>query len=284
MILVCPQCETSFALPDEMFRPGRKARCSQCSFVFAMQDPSETPAGAPEETPPAETAPGETSGAQTGDDGTASKKADEKLPENSKAKTKGKSSKLGLVIILLAGLVCLAGLGYGGYAVYKLVAAKTGAVGESAEQKAAREAEEAFERVSMLKLDALDQFIIDNENMGRLVVVQGKVINNFDTPRDLIWVEAKLYDKNGKVLETRKQVCGIVLTLTQLRALNAQEIEQALNNKIDVLTNNMNIPSKGSTPFMVVFPRLPEGMYEYEVRPVEARESARPGAGEGGKP
>ncbi|MCC8194362.1 MAG: zinc-ribbon domain-containing protein, partial [Deltaproteobacteria bacterium] len=38
MIVSCPSCETKFEIPDDKYRPGRKARCSNCGNVFALPD------------------------------------------------------------------------------------------------------------------------------------------------------------------------------------------------------------------------------------------------------
>ncbi|MDR2800397.1 MAG: zinc-ribbon domain-containing protein, partial [Desulfovibrio sp.] len=52
MIIVCPRCETTFSLPDELYRPGRKSRCSQCGHVFVMPYLPHPEEGGEEELPP----------------------------------------------------------------------------------------------------------------------------------------------------------------------------------------------------------------------------------------
>lgn len=44
MIISCPQCDTSYNIPEETLRPsGRKVRCSSCSHRWQVMPPSSTP-------------------------------------------------------------------------------------------------------------------------------------------------------------------------------------------------------------------------------------------------
>ena len=43
MIVSCSSCETKFEIPDDRYRPGRKARCSICGEVFVFSEREETP-------------------------------------------------------------------------------------------------------------------------------------------------------------------------------------------------------------------------------------------------
>jgi predicted Zn finger-like uncharacterized protein len=36
VLVACPACDTNFSLRDELFKPGRKARCSNCGHVFSL--------------------------------------------------------------------------------------------------------------------------------------------------------------------------------------------------------------------------------------------------------
>jgi len=56
-----------------------------------------------------------------------------------------------------------------------------------------------------------------------------------------------------------------------LQVLGEQELETALNNKIEILTNNTNVPPGGEVPFMVVFYNPPASVAEFGVKVVEAR-------------
>ena len=49
-------------------------------------------------------------------------------------------------------------------------------------------------------------------------------------------------------------------------------MESFLNNKVEILTNNTNVPRGGEVPFMVLFYSPPAGVAEFGVRIVDARD------------
>ena len=97
-----------------------------------------------------------------------------------------------------------------------------------------------------------------------------KVANGFDEARELIRVEASLQDEAGNTLVSKSQLAGPTISLFQLQVLSEAELEQGLSNKLDILTNNTNIPPGGTVPFMVVFYSAPEQASRFNVTVVEA--------------
>ena len=108
--------------------------------------------------------------------------------------------------------------------------------------------------------------------MGRGFVIEGKVVNEFPEPKELVTVEAAIYDKDKKTLATKKQLGGVQLSLFQLQVLSEKEMESFLNNKVEILTNNTNVPRGGEVPFMVLFYAPPEGVAEFGVRIVDVKD------------
>lgn len=366
MIVTCPNCETKFEIPDDKYRPGRKARCSNCGHVFVLPEAevpapvvapappappaapaAAIPAAAPdipisgteissfdamlrdiENSLPEEGSPVDDTGfpPQKEDAGTNAKEPvaaamdmepkeptaviDEEaappVPPVSPASVddivppppaKGKrripipavsiNRKRLLLILGIALVVAL--LGYGGIMVFSALfsSPKTtdparvtdGSVVESLggrasqadlEKEAARQA-----AVRRLALENVRQYtVIDNENTGSMVVVEGSVINNFDTPKDLVLLEVTLFDKNGNALVLREQYCGITLTPLQLRTLSKAAIENALANQSSIIINNTDIPPGGSVAFATVFFDLPRGAYEFEVKIIDVQDPA----------
>ncbi|MDR2161400.1 MAG: zinc-ribbon domain-containing protein [Desulfovibrio sp.] len=259
MIITCPQCETSFALPDEAYRSGRRARCSQCSFVFRL------PAAAERDealllVPPPPASPPPASGKSR------------RLHALSYAR-----GKQGLIRLLVVLLSCL-GLGYGSYSLYGFFLPPE-PVATPEEQHSL---EERQERVRLFDLQDVQQFVVENDTLQQIVAIQGGVVNKFSVPKEFIQLEATLYDGQKRILAQKQQICGISLTLFQLRVLNIKEIENALNNRIAILTNNTDIQPGGRVPFTVVFAGLPpeaftgppEGrLTSYAVRVVDAQDS-----------
>ena len=111
------------------------------------------------------------------------------------------------------------------------------------------------------KLELLDvaQYHVKNSKIGGLVVIEGKVRNNFTSPRELISLEAELYNAEGKVLASRRQIAGISLSSFQLEVLDKTELENTLNRKLDIITSNINVMPGAEVPFTVVFSEIPAG-------------------------
>lgn len=127
------------------------------------------------------------------------------------------------------------------------------------------------EQIKSIALRNYRQYYVNNEKVGQVAVIEGKVVNNFPSPRELIKIEASLYDAAGTAVVTKQQLCGVTVSLFQLQVLGEQELETALNNKIEILTNNTNVPPGGEVPFMVVFYNPPASVAEFGVKVVEAR-------------
>ena len=250
MIIACPRCETGFSLPDEQYRPGKKARCSQCGNIFPMpKDDRET--------------------------ATSSGFGETAVPVKAEASLVDKRKKYLPFIIAAAALCLLLVLGYGGFLVYRSFTSTPGHTtqqDDTPRPDAAKQAE--FERlISAISLDEVRQFVVDNAAIGRLAVVQGMAINVSQAPKEYIAVEARLLDANKRVLAQVQQLCGVPLTLFQLQSLSEQELQQALNNRISILTNNTNIPPGGKVSFMLVFTKIPTNMRTFEVRVIDVREA-----------
>ena len=107
---------------------------------------------------------------------------------------------------------------------------------------------------------------------GRVFVIEGRVVNEFPQPKELIAVEAAIYDKDKKALAVKKQLAGTQLSLFQLQVLSEKEMESFLNNKVEILTNNTNVRHGGEVPFMVLFYTPPDGVAEFGVKIVDVKD------------
>lgn len=168
--------------------------------------------------------------------------------------------KLPLFKIALVLVLMLAGAG-GGWWYYTT----KGAAKQQNEQDIAKQ-------VELLTMRNVRQYYVDNEKVGKVFVVEGRVVNEFPQQKELITLEAAIYDKDKKALAVKKQLGGVQLSLFQLQVLSEKEMESFLNNKVEILTNNTNVPRGGEVPFMVLFYAPPEGVAEFGVRIVDARD------------
>lgn len=254
MIVICPRCSTRYNLPDAAAKPDAKARCTVCKHIFSLAEvipPASGVQDAGHVSTPAASDVSDIIGEVKGYN------LDATPPKPEEKKRKRTSMVVALVMVLLVGA------GAGAWKFWPRGADK--AVDEAAQKLA------ASEQIKNIALRNVRQYYINNEKLGQVSVIEGRVVNNFTSPRELIKVEASLYDKSGATVVSKAQLCGTTVSLFHLQVLGEQELETALNNKIDILTNNTNIPPAGEVPFMVVFYNPPSTVTEFGVKVVEAR-------------
>jgi predicted Zn finger-like uncharacterized protein len=128
------------------------------------------------------------------------------------------------------------------------------------------------DQIKDFALKDVTQYYVDNEKAGKLFVVQGKVVNNFKTPKDLIKIEATLFDKNNAAVVSKKLLIGNAVSLYQLQMLSEQELEAHIENKVGVLTVNTGVPPGGEVPFFVIFYRPSDEVQEFGVKVIEAKD------------
>lgn len=239
MEIQCPQCASRFSFPDSVAKEGMKLRCSVCNTVFQLQvqgDPQE-----------------------------AQRQIQELLLQKqpqaqAKEEPKPKRKKL----LAIAGCVALFLLCLVGALMWHFL-------GKSGETPKISENELA-DKVRLLTMRNVRQYIVDNEKVGKVFVIEGKVVNEFPEPKELIAVEGALYGNDRRVIASKQQRCGTQLSLFQLQVLGEKEMESMLNNKIEILTNNINLKHGAEVPFMVLFYAPPDDVSEFGVRIVDVKD------------
>ena len=240
MIITCPNCATKFNLPDENANPDTKLRCSVCKHVFPLNDGTGT-------LPSLDLEP---------------KKPDlGSLPE---PETTKKHASSGGILALLVLLCAIAGGTWYGW-TYTPLLDPVKALFLPAKPA------EPQDVISKIALRGVRQYTLGNEKMGSISVIEGKAVNGYTEPRELIRIEASLYGADKKPLVSKQQLAGSSVSLFQLQMLGEQELEQALSSKIDIMSNNTNVQPGGEVPFMVVFYNPPDNAVEYGVKIIEAQ-------------
>jgi len=257
MHVTCPNCSTKYNLPDKMFKPGAKARCTVCKHLFPLAAPVREMK--PEHAPLNDESLDDLLGDNDASFGIDSKPAKKKS---------AKGGKKALVLVLL--LLVLGGAGAGVF-FFKpdILEDATQALVQS---NASPEDVVATDNIKHLALRNIRQYYQPNEKVGQLFVIEGKVVNNFNVPKELVKVEATLFDASNVTLTSKQQYGGVTVSLFQLQVLGQQELESALNNKIEILTNNTNIAPGQEVPFMVVFYNPPANVAEFGVKVIEAKD------------
>jgi predicted Zn finger-like uncharacterized protein len=297
MIIQCPECQTKFNLPDEQFGEGAKARCSVCSNVFELHAPGPEETGLDEshsdlfadETMEGEIGDEEDLFAEEGpegepeDAGEGAGKEDfmgeegqtlfdiekgkkRKKPAKGKKQKKGGSRASRVVLVLLVLLAVAGGAYYYGPQLAEYLPFWPGEP-EGGNQTQAVGTDE----IKNFALQDVRQYYVKNEKIGQVFVIQGDVVNNFETAKEFIKVEASLYDENGVAVESKTRLIGNTVSLFQLQMLTKEELKAALTNEVGLLTNNTNVPPGGSVSFVIVFYNPPETVQEFGVKVVEAK-------------
>ncbi len=111
---------------------------------------------------------------------------------------------------------------------------------------------------------------VENDGAGKLFVVRGQVLNEYDHPRSFIKITAKLYQKGNKLIKTAEVYCGNVIAEQDLAGMEFSAISRRLQNRFGDRRTNLKVRSGKALPFMIVFNQLPENLDEYTVEVAES--------------
>ncbi len=105
--------------------------------------------------------------------------------------------------------------------------------------------------------DGNDRYI-ENEKAGKILIISGKVKNNYSTSRSYLKVEGILYDKDGKVLDRRTVYAGNVPSDTECKKLSMEDINARLQTKFGEGMINLDVKPGTSIDFKLVFDNVDE--------------------------
>lgn len=129
----------------------------------------------------------------------------------------------------------------------------------------------ASENIALLTMKDVRQYYVNNNKMGKILVIEGRVVNEFPQPVSMITVEAVLYGQDQKVLRSSRQIAGNQLTPLQLTVLDKETMASRLADPDQEQGANVTLLPGASAPFMVVFDTLPSDVSEFFVTIVDAR-------------
>ncbi len=170
-------------------------------------------------------------------------------------KKKSRKSLILLLIIalLLAGLYAMTLLGIKVPYVSDLVNGNTQQVVDS-------------QGTAQLKTDNIDSKFITNKNDGRLFVITGKVVNQYDHARGAILIKGNIFARGGKLIKGKSSYCGNILSDLDLGAKPFAEIQKYLSNKAgNNGTGSLKVEPGKNIPFMIAFEGLPADIEEFSV-------------------
>lgn len=269
MIIQCPQCQTKYTIDDSKVRPGvSKVRCSRCSHEF-VASAEEVSAGQGEATEASAAAQGPSSS-----ESELFQEFDESAAGEEPAEGKAPRKRIGALFLWFSILLLLAAIAVSAYLAFpqlrQLVPFSIGSV-EQAQQEGLRQ-KQASPAGSVEDIALMDvrQYMVQNEKIGRILVIEGTAINQSETAKKMIKLKAVLYDEQGEPLREKEFLCGNTVSLFQLQVLSQSELESALGSKVGVLTNNSNLGPDQEVEFMTVFVNPDKGLTEFSLKVVQA--------------
>jgi predicted Zn finger-like uncharacterized protein len=117
----------------------------------------------------------------------------------------------------------------------------------------------------------MEYYYVENREVGKILILQGTIINHADVPKGRIKVRVSLYDKTGKTLATSESYCGNILDITELETLPKKEISRLLLVQTGKAFDNALIKPKGSIPYMLAVFSVPQETDGYNITIVEAQ-------------
>jgi predicted Zn finger-like uncharacterized protein len=114
-------------------------------------------------------------------------------------------------------------------------------------------------------------YFVMNQDIGKILVLEGMVINHSEYEKGRIKVRLTLYDKGGKELTHTESYCGNILDLSELETLPKAEITKLLSVEGGKKLSNAHIKSNESIPYMLVVYSVPKGTDGFVVTVVEAQ-------------
>ena len=98
-----------------------------------------------------------------------------------------------------------------------------------------------------LRLEKVRQYFVDNEKVGRILVIEGQVVGQKPFLPSTAHVEAVIIGEDKKPLEKKEQKIGGKLSLLQLQKMDREELE---NSQYSAFDSNV---SKQEFHFIVLF-------------------------------
>ena len=84
-----------------------------------------------------------------------------------------------------------------------------------------------------LRLEKVRQYFVDNEKVGRILVIEGQVVGQKPFLPSTAHVEAVIIGEDKKPLEKKEQKVGGTLSLLQLQKMDREELENSQYSAID---------------------------------------------------
>lgn len=161
------------------------------------------------------------------------------------------------VILIALVLTVIAALVYGGYMLLNSMGISIPFISNTAPSKLSDPG-----NLRIKSFDINSKFV-DNNKIGKIFVITGKIKNEYPMARASVQITGKLYTKDKALAKTETVFCGNVLSDFDLVHADAAIFRQRLQNRPGDNRINEKILPGDAIPFMVVFFNLPENLEEF---------------------
>lgn len=105
----------------------------------------------------------------------------------------------------------------------------------------------------------LQGYYINNTSLGQLFVIEGKLVSNLNTSKEVTGIHGMIFDKMGKTIKDTWVAPGRIVARDELKAISAADLEKRFKDR------NGTVPPKGTVPFMIVFQGVSGELAEFSV-------------------
>ncbi len=250
MHIQCPQCETTFQLDEKQLgESGSKVRCSRCGRVFWAEAPVL------KETPPPEEVTLEESGLPPEEELLTA------FQEPSKRRIGG---MFGFLLLFLLLVVTVR------YSYLQLL---------QPDQEFGEIIRKVFfldsdpRGAKKIRLQEVKGYFKNHSLEGRFFVVEGKVVNGYNDPRDSIRLRGNLKNARQQVVATREVEAGWSLNPEELETLSFPEINTLAAGQPQRFSSKVHLAPTAAAPFMMIFPPSSQPLAEFSVEVVGSQKS-----------
>jgi hypothetical protein len=246
---------------DQKVKPeGTNVRCTRCGHVFVAHPEDDVSAfvGTTNRDLDASARQPDGDGQQPVDPSGANEQA-EKQPKRKNTKR---------IWVLLVVLILAAALG--GYVYWPDYRAWLFSESAQETDKAAlSQKTDSFDPAEEIGLQNVRQYMVDNETMGRILVIEGQAVNVSGKDPQEITLLASLFDHQGQKIGEQEFRCTNTASLEQLQNLTRQELLELLSTPKGGAEETSQIPAGQAVPFMIFFDQYPDQVAEFSLDVVQ---------------
>ena len=130
-------------------------------------------------------------------------------------------------------------------------------------------APEVDDKAGNLKITPLSRTIsykfIDNQKVGKILVISGQVRNEYNHPRSNIKITGKIFRRGKNLANSATVYAGNMLSDADLKQMDMPAISKRLQNRFGDNRSNVKVQAGRTIPFFIVFNKLPPSLDEYTV-------------------